>query len=79
MQISRLTLTSLIFTCLGIFSGAAVTSCLPYQDKIPFWVLIILGTSSAACPVIALAIQKFQPIQLTKEGKIKDYKLIRNK
>lgn len=79
MQISRLTIASLIFNCLGILSGAGVAACLPYQQSVPFWVMIILSTNSAACPAIALAIQAVQPIKLTQEGKIKDNKLIKNK
>lgn len=79
MNISRLTLASLVFTCLGILSGAAVTACLPYVNQIPFWILIILGTNSAACPAIAVAIQAVQPIKLNSDGRVKDNNLINNK
>lgn len=79
MQISRLTLASLIFTCIGILSAAAITACLPYQNQVPFWIMILLGTNSAACPTIAVAIQAVQPIKLSNDGKVKDPNLIQNK
>jgi hypothetical protein len=79
MIINRLTLASLVFNILGILGGATTTACLPYQDKIPFWILILCSVASAACPTIAIAIQKVQPIQLTKEGKIRDNRLIKHK
>lgn len=79
MNISRLTLASLIFTIIGIMCGAGMTACLPYLDKVPFWILIILSMNSAACPAIALAIQKVQPIQLNNDGRVSDPNLIKNK
>lgn len=79
MNISRLTVTSLVFTCLGVLCGAGITACLPYQSQVPFWVLILLGVGSAAFPVIAVTIQKVQPIQLNSDGRVKDNNLINNK